>query len=465
MSLNDNISTVYFLGIGGIGMSALARYFSHMRLKVAGYDRTPSAITDTLSMEGIDVHFSDLGPAVSRYVDTPGNTLVILTPAVPDDHNELLWLRKNHYRIVKRAWVLGQICLRYHCLAVSGTHGKTTVSTMAANILAYTPEKCGAILGGISRNFNTNLLLPIENSSWMVTEADEYDRSFLQLSPDIAVITSMDADHLDIYSTYDQVIASFNQFIERIRPEGSLLIKKSVAGQVEIPAHVRKYTYSVSGEADFVANDLILDKESRCYMFRLKTPGGLTPEIKMNYPGILNVENAIAAGAAAFLSGAELQAIHAGLENYQGVKRRFDILYKRPGVLYIDDYAHHPEELKAFITSVKLLYPDKEITGIFQPHLYSRTRDFAEEFAASLDLLNIAVLLPIYPAREKPIKGVSSAIIWEKMKLERKFLLEKEALDGFITENRPEVLLTMGAGDIDLLAGSIIQKLADEKKD
>lgn len=465
MSWNDNITTVYFLGIGGIGMSALARYFSHMGLKVAGYDRTPSAITDSLSAEGIDVHFSDLGPGVSRYAGSPDNALVILTPAVPDDHKELLWLRENQFRIVKRAWVLGQICLRYHCLAVSGTHGKTTVSTMAANILSQTPEKCGAILGGISRNFNTNLLLPRENSTWMVTEADEYDRSFLQLSPDIAVVTSMDADHLDIYSTYDQVIASFNQFFEKIRPGGSLLIKKSVAEQVNLPAHVRKYTYSISGEADFSAQNLRLDEDSRCYLFRLKTPEGLTPEIRMNYPGILNVENAIAAGAAAFLSGAAFTAIQSGLENYMGVKRRFDIRYKRPGVVYIDDYAHHPEELRAFITSVKLLYPDREITGIFQPHLYSRTRDFAAEFAASLDMLDTAVLLPVYPAREKPLEGVSSALIREKMNLKRIFLLEKEALDVFLAENPPEILLTMGAGDIDLLSGTIIQRLANEKKD
>lgn len=465
MSWSDNITTVYFLGIGGIGMSALARYFSHMNLSVAGYDLTPSAITETLSSEGIEVHFSDLGSEVSRYVDTPENTLVILTPAVPGDHKELSWLRENHFRIVKRAWVLGQICLRHRCLAVSGTHGKTTVSTMVANILSKTPEKCGAILGGISRNFNTNLLLPGENSTWMVTEADEYDRSFLHLNPDIAVITSMDADHLDIYSNHGQVINSFNQFVEKIRPEGTLLIKKSVSEQVVLPGHVEEYTYSISGDADFKADSLRLDEASRCYIFRLKTPGGLTQDITMNYPGILNVENAIAAGAAAYLSGASLAEIKSGLEGYQGVKRRFDIRYKSSGVVYIDDYAHHPEELRAFISSVKLLYPDREITGIFQPHLYSRTRDFAIEFASSLDLLHKAVLLPVYPAREKPMKGVSSAIIWDKMKIERKYLLEKEELDGFLSENPPEVLLTMGAGDIDLLADIIIKRLADEKKD
>lgn len=464
MSWSENITTVYFLGIGGIGMSALARYFNHMGLKVAGYDRTPSAITDTLSAEGINVHFSDLGDEVSGYADTPENTLVVLTPAVPGDHKELLWLRRNHYQIVKRAWVLGQICLRHRCLAVSGTHGKTTVSTMVATILSNTPEKCGAILGGISRNFNTNLLLPGENSSWMVTEADEYDRSFLQLSPDIAVVTSMDADHLDIYSTHEQVITSFNQFIERIRRDGSLLIKKSVADQVETTGNVKKYTYSISGDADFRADSLHLDEESRCYRFRLQTPAGLSPQIQMNYPGILNVENAIAAGAAAFLSGASLIAIKDGLENYEGVKRRFDIRYKNSRVVYIDDYAHHPEELRAFITSVKLLYPDKEITGIFQPHLFSRTRDFADEFAASLDLLDKAVLLPVYPARETPLKGVTSAMIWERMKLKQKYLLEKESLLEFIGKHPPEVLLTMGAGDIDLLTGIIIQKLSDEKK-
>lgn len=461
----DNITSVYFIGIGGIGMSALARLFNHCKLTVAGYDRTPSVLTSQLQTEGVKVHFEDYGDSVANIVEHRETTLVVVTPAVPEIHGELQWFRKNNYTIWKRARILGHICRQYQCLAVAGTHGKTTISTMASIILNQTTTGCGAILGGISKNFETNLLLPNNENQWMITEADEYDRSFLQLNPDVAVITSMDADHLDIYGKHEEIIASFKEFANNIRTGGKLLVKKPIEGYFIRNGQNGIYTYALSGKAHFTADELRLDEESRCYIFRLSTPDGLSPEIKMNYPGLLNVENAVAAGAAAFLTGAGLSDIKNGLESYIGVKRRFDIRYQAGSKVYIDDYAHHPEELKAFISSVRALYPGRQITGIFQPHLFTRTRDFADEFAKSLDLLDTVVLLPIYPAREEPIRGINSAMLLAKLKTTNKYLLDKLQLPGFIKKHHPEILLTMGAGDIELLNGEIIEALKHEKED
>ncbi|HAX97277.1 MAG TPA: UDP-N-acetylmuramate--L-alanine ligase [Prolixibacteraceae bacterium] len=463
MNLFNDINTVYFLGIGGIGMSALARLFNHQGLRVAGYDRTPSEITRQLLNEGILVHYEDLGSEISSIVSSPGKTLVVYTPAVPAEHKELDWLKQNKFTIVKRARILGILCSQYQCLAVAGTHGKTTVSTMAATIMSGSSKKCGAILGGISKNFHSNLVLPDNDIKWMITEADEFDRSFLQLSPDIAVITSIDADHLDIYSTVDQIIYSFNEFIGKIRPEGTLLINEKISGKVETQ-EVKTYTYSLNGNSDFKTENLRLDEVNRCYSFQLCTPGGKTAEITMQYPGLINVENAVAAGAAAWLAGTGLHELRVGIESYLGVKRRFDIRYRGRNTIYIDDYAHHPEELKAFITSVRKLFPAQKITGIFQPHLYTRTRDFADEFASSLDLLDTVLILPIYAARENPIEGVSSAILAEKMKNADHHIVEKSAIMKFIKENPTRVLLTMGAGDIDLLSDEIIETIKHEEK-
>ena len=463
MNLLNDINTVYFLGIGGIGMSALARLFNHQGLRVAGYDRTPSEITQQLFDEGIHVHYEDLGAEVSSLVSSPGNTMVVYTPAVPAEHMELNWLKQNKFTIVKRARILGMLCSQYQCLAVAGTHGKTTVSTMAATIMRGGSNKCGAILGGISKNFKSNLVLPNNDSKWMITEADEFDRSFLQLSPDIAVITSIDADHLDIYSNVDQIINSFNEFIGKIRPEGSLLINEKIKERIKTQG-VKTYTYSLTGNSDFKTENLSLDEINRCYSFQLSTPGGNTPKITMQYPGLINVENAVAAGASSWIAGAGLDEIRAGIESYLGVKRRFDIRYRGRNTIYIDDYAHHPEELRAFITSVRKLYPAKKITGIFQPHLFTRTRDFADEFAASLDLLDTAAILPIYPARENPIEGISSAILADKMTNSDHHLLEKSELIKFLHEYPTEVLLTIGAGDIDLLSDEIIETIKHEEK-
>jgi UDP-N-acetylmuramate--alanine ligase len=460
----EHISSVYFIGIGGIGMSALARLFSHHQLRVAGYDRTPSDLTRTLQSEGIDIHYEDYGAAVSTFIGKKEETLVVVTPAVPAGFGEWVWFRENDYEIWKRSRVLGHICRQYNCLAVAGTHGKTTVSTMATLILSQSAAGCGAILGGISKNFTTNLLIPSSESQWLVTEADEYDRSFHQLNPDVAVITSMDADHLDIYGNHEAVIESFREFACKIRPGGKLLVKKSIASNFESSERIPVHTYELSGDAGFTAADMRLDDISRCYHFRLSTPGGLSPEIRMNYPGLLNVENAVAAGASAWLAGAGFDEIRKGLEAYKGVRRRFDILYQSGRQVFIDDYAHHPEELKAFITSVRALYPGRHITGIFQPHLYTRTRDFSDEFAKSLDLLDTAVVLPVYPARERPIPGITSEILIEKMEICSKFLVEKAWIGDFILSHRPEILLTMGAGDIELLAGEIIEALKNEKE-
>lgn len=459
MNILNNISTLYFLGIGGIGMSALARYLHHFGLTVRGYDRTPTQLTRTLQSEGIEVHFDDLGAGVSALVDLPEKTLVIYTPAVPVDHNEYVWLSKNGYTIWKRAKFLGEICRLYQCAAVAGTHGKTTVSTMIAHIMNQTEERCGAILGGVSKNFDSNLLLPQKESRWMVTEADEFDRSFLQLTPDLAVITSMDADHLDIYGEHQNLTDSFNAFAAQIREGGSLLINAKLKNIVKTPENVTSYSYSLSGDADFTADDLTFDEEKQSYRFRLSTPTGFSPHIQMRYPGLINVENAVAAAGAAFLAKIDFSSIVIGLETYEGVKRRFDIRYQNENRVYIDDYAHHPEELNAFISSVRMLYPDRKIIGIFQPHLYTRTRDFADGFAASLDLLDTAVLLPIYPAREEPIEGVSSEMIARKMKLPEKYLIEKNQTFDFIRNRQPEVLLTMGAGDIDVLVDDIVKIL------
>jgi UDP-N-acetylmuramate--alanine ligase len=453
----QNIKNVYFLGIGGIGMSALARYFKYTGRNVAGYDRTPTALTDALQSEGIDVHFEDdVRHIPSKW--NPTDTLAVFTPALPDEHKELSWFREKPIGLLKRAKVLGMVCNEKNCIAVSGTHGKTTVSTMTATILKETKNGCGAFLGGISKNFGSNLLLPPEESDWIVAEADEFDRSFLHLYPRLALVTSLDADHLDIYGDKTKIVESFIKFISQIKPEGTLVVKKGVDLDVQ-HTKAQVLTYSLNGPADFYAINLRLSGEGGAYFFDIKTPDGNIANCRLNYPGLINVENAIAATALASLAGASVSEIKNGLEKYQGVVRRFDVRYKSEKQIYIDDYAHHPAELKAAIQSVKALYPNRQVTGIFQPHLYSRTRDFAGEFAASLDLLDEAVLVPVYPAREEPIKGVSSELIFEKMKNERKFLVEKNDVPALLKERHTDVVITMGAGDIDSISGEITDVL------
>lgn len=453
----QNIKNVYFLGIGGIGMSALARYFKFTGRNVAGYDRTPTALTRSMQAEGIDVHFEDDIRKIPGTWD-PASTLAVFTPALPDDHKELSWFREKPIGLLKRAKVLGLVCNERSGIAVAGTHGKTTISTMVANILNKTGKGCGAFLGGISKNFGTNLLLPKVESPWIVAEADEFDRSFLHLTPLLALVSSIDADHLDIYGQKDKIVESFEKFISQIQPGGSLVVKAGVEMNTE-KTTAKIYTYSVNKETDFKTINLQLNTEGGFYQFDIKTPGGIIAGCKMNYPGLLNVENAIGAASLAYLAGATPNEIKEGLEDYQGVIRRFDVQFKNEKYIYIDDYAHHPEELKAFISSVKELYKGRKIAGIFQPHLYSRTRDFSAEFAASLDMLDTGILIPLYPAREEPIKGITSEIIFNQMKNQNKYLVSKTELLNILKNEEYDIVVTMGAGDIDGLAGDIIEIL------
>jgi UDP-N-acetylmuramate--alanine ligase len=461
MNVLENIKNVYFLGIGGIGMSALARYFKYTGRNVAGYDRTRTALTDALQSEGIDVHYEDdIRKIPSNW--NPHETLAVFTPALPDDHSELSWFREKPIGLLKRAKVLGMVCNEKDSIAVAGTHGKTTVSTMTANILNKTETGCGAFLGGISKNFGSNLLLPKEGSPWIVAEADEFDRSFLNLNPLIAVVTSADADHLDIYGQKERMIESFEKFISQIRAGGKLVIKKGLELNTE-KTSASVYTYSLDdSSAGFHAINLKLSGEGGYYTFDLKTPESIISGCRLSYPGLVNVENAVAASAAAWLAGANGDEIKAGLEDYKGVVRRFDVRYSDERNVYIDDYAHHPKELSAVINSVKALYPGRKVTGIFQPHLYSRTRDFVDEFALSLDLLDEAILVPVYPAREEPIPGVSSEIIYDKMKSGNKYLAEKSDVAGLLKDHSADIVLTLGAGDIDSIADEITEVLKNK---
>jgi len=455
----EKIRNVYFLGIGGIGMSALARYFKFMGNNVAGYDKTRTALTDALQEEGINVHFEDN----IRNIPTnwnPAETIAVYTPALPEDHTELNWFKSQPIGLFKRAKVLGLIANEKSGLAVAGTHGKTTTSTMLSVILDKTETGCGAFLGGISKNFRSNLLLPKGDSPWIVAEADEFDRSFLHLKPQFALVTSIDADHLDIYGDKAHIEESFEKFISQIQPGGKLVLKNGVKLDTS-KTEARVYSYSLNDDTDFCAANLQLKDGS--YRFDFKTPEGIVASCRMNYPGLVNVENAVGAASLAWLAGVSADVIKEGIEDFQGAARRFDVQFKSEKKIYIDDYAHHPEELKAFIKSVRALYEGKKITGIFQPHLYSRTRDFAGEFAASLDLLDKAVLMPLYPAREEPILGVSSATIFDRMKLADKKILKSEELIGFIEKDTNEILLTMGAGDIDRMVKPIVETLKNSE--
>lgn len=455
LKLND-IKQVYFLGIGGIGMSALARYFSSQGIAVSGYDRIETPLTVALESEGIAIHYSD-NPSLLPANLHPDDSLIVYTPAVPATHSELNKLIDRGFRIHKRAAVLGIICKSHRTIAIAGTHGKTSVTTITAHILKTSALGCSAFLGGISKNYQSNLLTDSGESEWVVAEADEFDRSFLQLTPDLAVITSMDADHLDVYGSHEKVIESFKLFARQIKEGGALVIKKGLSLEY-IPSEVYRYfTYSIKENADFCAENITL-KEGH-YEFDLKTPDFRIEKLMLNYPGRLNVENAVAASAVALLAGVSPDDIRKALATYSGVKRRFDIHLKNERYLLIDDYAHHPEELRATISSVRELYPDKTITGVFQPHLYSRTRDFAADFARSLDLLDEVVLLEIYPARELPIEGVSSELIFNRLENKKKRLCRRSELTKLVSTFKPGIVIMMGAGDIEDLVEPVKEEL------
>ena len=439
-----NLDNVYFIGAGGIGMSALARYFVSQGKAVSGYDRVSTSLTDQLVREGIDIHFEDRSQLIPMPFRNPERTLVIYTPAVPEKHQQLNYFRKGGFRVIKRSVALGEVFNTGRGVGVAGTHGKTSISTMLAHILHSSTLGCNAFLGGISKNSSSNLYLD-PGSKVILAEADEYDRSFLTLYPEIAVLSSMDADHLDIYHSEENIRRGFESYIAQIRDKGLLIYKCGLTPA--IPDHVTPYTYSVEQkEADYHVESL--SQDGLGYSFTVVTPDSILPVIKLQIPGMLNVENSLAAVAVAHQMGIPSENIVQALLEYKGVERRFDVQVHNKNRVYIDDYAHHPTEISAFLSSLRSLFPGKKITGIFQPHLYTRTRDFADEFARSLEMLDQLIMMEIYPAREEAIPGVTSSMLLEKVQLKEKVLISREQLLRVVKERNPEVLVTMGAGDI-----------------
>lgn len=448
----NKIHRVYFLGIGGIGMSALARYFATLGKEVSGYDRTSTELTTALVQEGIPVHFTEEVEAIPENID-----LVIYTPAIPVDHKEYQYFLSHSILMVKRSEVLGWLSQNLHCIAISGTHGKTSISCMTTHLLKQAAVPVNGFIGGISVNYHTNLILT-ENAHTVVVEADEYDRSFLRLQPDIAVVSAVDADHLDIYKTHEALKSAFAEFISKIRTGGTLIIN----AQVDLPLATDKKVVTYGGaESDYRAENIRVEAGS--FVFNLVGPAIKIEDIHMEVPGKHNVENALAASAAAHLTGLNAAQIKQGLETYKGVKRRFEFICKTRGSVYVDDYAHHPEEIKACIGAARALFPGRKITGIFQPHLFSRTRDFATGFSEALSLLDEVVLLPIYPAREMPIPGVNSEMLMEQITCKEKACMEQSEVESWVNTSTIDVLITMGAGDIDKLVEKI--KVVIEQKE
>ena len=454
------IDTYYFLGIGGIGMSALARYFAAQGFRVMGYDRTPSPLTESLEEEGITVQYDDSLDRVEQLEQT--KTIVVRTPAVPEDMILYVWLREQGFTILKRAEVLGMITRQQRALCVAGTHGKTTTSTILAHILHPSHVGTNAFLGGIANNYNTNLLLD-SKSDYVVVEADEFDRSFHHLTPYISVITSMDPDHLDIYGTEEAYRESFVHYAGLV--EHALVVKSGLSSKVE-SLKARVYTYAVGERADFYADNIRV--EDGQIIFDFHTPNTPYPisNIHLGVPVWVNIENSVAAMAVAWLVGATEEELRQGVSSFAGVYRRFNIHLNTPQVAYIDDYAHHPQELAATVESVRRLYPDRYVIGVFQPHLFSRTRDFADAFAEVLNQLDEVALLPIYPAREEPIVGVTSEWLMDKMTVKRALVLPtilpkyiRERAKNCLSQGKNIVIMTMGAGDIDRQVSEITQKL------
>ena len=453
MSELNKIRKIYFIGIGGIGMSALARYFNQKGCEVAGYDRNKTALTLQLEDSGITIHYEDNIELILKDADA-----IVYTPAIPVNHSELLYYQKNGYQVVKRSDVLSWITEASFNICIAGTHGKTTISTMVAHILRHSGFGCNAFLGGISTNYQSNFWSSENNV--VVVEADEYDRSFLKLVPDIAVITAMDADHLDIYGTEKDVENSFIQFSKRIKTNGVLISKYGLKRKREFNAS-KQFTYSLENEkASVFAKNIKV--ENGHYVFDIQANGWELSDVQLNMGGLHNIENSIAAIAVARLLKINPDKIKAAINEFKGVKRRFEYWLNNEDHILIDDYAHHPEELRALITVIRSLYGLEKITIIFQPHLFSRTRDFAKEFAASLDLADEVILLPIYPARELPIGGVTSELILQRMKLDNKCILSKEALMLWMQQNKPKIVVTAGAGDIDTVLNRIKEILTNK---
>jgi UDP-N-acetylmuramate--alanine ligase len=442
----DTIKNIYFIGIGGIGMSALARYFVSKGCTVSGYDKTQTVLTESLTELGINIHYEDN----TGLIDTKAD-VVVYTPAIPASHTELNYFRDNGYEVVKRSDILGWITEGTVNICVAGTHGKTTVSTMVAHLLRDSGYGCTAFLGGIAANYNTNFWSSDNNV--VVVEADEYDRSFLKLNPSVAVVTSMDADHLDIYKTAEAFEDAFVSFSEKVKPGGLLLAKKGLAREASFNTSTL-VTYSLNGNgATIYAKDIhVVDG---AYHFTVVGPSWQLDELVLNMGGLHNIENALVAVAVAVHLGIEPQKIKAALANFAGVKRRFEYQIKTDAQVLIDDYAHHPAELAALISGVRSLYPAQKLTLVFQPHLFSRTQDLCDGFAASLSAADEVVLLPIYPARELPIPGVTSEMIIGKMTNKNVVLLQKEELSAWVKAEAPKLLVMAGAGDIDVLIRNI----------
>ena len=456
--IDNQIDTYYFLGIGGIGMSALARYFAAKGVRVLGYDRTPSPLTKELEAEGICVQYDD-GLEVVKALDL-STTVVVRTPAVPEEFAVYVWLREHGFRILKRAEVLGMVTRSERALCVAGTHGKTTTSTMLAHILHQSHVGANAFLGGIANNYGTNLLLD-RKSDLVVVEADEFDRSFHHLTPHISVITSMDPDHLDIYGTEEAYRDSFETYAGLV--ESALVVKRGLKLNYE-RLKARVYSYAVNEQADFYAANVRVSNGEIWFDFH--TPEHVIANVQLGVPVWVNVENGVAAMAVAWLMGATDEELRSGMSSFSGVYRRFNIHLNTASVAYVDDYAHHPMELKASIESVRRLYADRYVIGVFQPHLYTRTRDFVDDFAQVLSGLDEVALLPIYPAREEPIKGVTSDWLLEKISTKRALVLPnilakylRERVKACVAQGKDCVVITMGAGDIDRKVNDITKSL------
>lgn len=453
----NNIHTVYFVGVGGIGMSALARYFLTQDKAVWGYDKTPSALTNRLEEEGVKIWF-DADLTEIEKLDK-NSTLVVYTPAVKTGNAQLDYFESNGFRMFKRSQVLGLISSAFKTLAVAGTHGKTTTSCLLAHVLNDSAVAINAFLGGISRDFDSNLVLN-DDARYFVTEADEYDRSFLQLSPDIAIITSLDADHLDIYGTPDEMIKNYQDFVRKIKPGGTLITKLAFAPVLSFRDDIQVITYGLEGDEEYTAHQIEV-KDAK-YHFDVITPEGSYTDLSLGLPGRHNVDNAVSVIAIAHLLGVKEESLKASLNSFRGVQRRFDVQFNDGEKVYIDDYAHHPSEINACVKSVRELFPNKKLTAIFQPHLYSRTRDFADEFAESLSQVDELILLDIYPARELPIKGVTSRNLLKNITIKNKEVCLKEQLMDTLKNKEIEVLLTIGAGDIDRFVQPIKTWISNE---
>jgi UDP-N-acetylmuramate--alanine ligase len=461
----EQYDNVYFLGIGGIGMSALARWFMKKGTPVAGYDKTATNLTEELSDEGMIIHFDDSVDRIPEQVkNNREKSLIIFTPAIPKDHKEYNYLKDNGFTILKRSQVLGLITKGYSTIGVAGTHGKTTTSSMVAHILKVAGKSMVAFLGGITSNYKSNLVMhgEVSDQTLVVVEADEFDRSFLQLYPQIAIVTSADADHLDIYGDHESVIQSFKDYIAQINKGGALIVHESVADRLaDDVTHVTKYLYSMS-RGQFFAGSIT----AKSGFFEFDLHGfGKVEHIKLGVPGFHNIENAVAASIATSLCGVSTATIKSALESFTGVRRRFEFVLKGKKVIYVDDYAHHPTEIEAFLKSMKSMYPRRRLTTIFQPHLYSRTRDFAAGFAESLSLSDDVILLEIYPARELPIPGVDANMVFKNITSQEKVLCNKSELMEILEKKEIDVLVTIGAGDIDTFVEPIKKMLLAKYED